>query len=155
MASFESQSRARVINMRMTLPTTKKADMAISKYFAKMKSLADEMVFVGKILDDEELVSYILAGLDFDFDGVISAVSARVEPITVSELYGQLLAHEQCWELRQTSDFHSANASSRGGCGGFGHGCGNGRGHGGRSDFDRGNGGHENNFNNSNSHNNL
>jgi hypothetical protein len=87
------------------------------------------------------LVSYILAGLDSDFDGVIFAVSVRVEPIIVSELYGQLLAHEQCWELQQTSDFHSANAASRGGRVGFGRGRGNGRGRGGCSDFGRGNGG--------------
>jgi hypothetical protein len=61
-----------------------------------MKALADEMASIGKRLDDEELVSYILAGLDSEFDGVISAVSTRVEPITMSELYGQPLAHEQC-----------------------------------------------------------
>jgi hypothetical protein len=39
-------------------------------------------------LDDEDLVFYILAGLDSDFDPVISVVSARVEVITVGELYG-------------------------------------------------------------------
>jgi hypothetical protein len=96
MSSFESQSHACVINVRMTLSTTKKGDITISKYVTKMKALADEMASIGKRLDDEELVSYILAGLDSEFDGVISAVSTRVEPITMSELYGQPLAHEQC-----------------------------------------------------------
>jgi hypothetical protein len=37
----------------------------------------------------------ILIGLDSEFDSVISAVSARVEPISVSELYGQLIYREQ------------------------------------------------------------
>jgi hypothetical protein len=118
MSSFESQSRAHVINVCVALSTTKKGDMTIRKYVSKMKSLEDEMAYAGKRLDDEELVSYILAGLDSDFDGVISAVSTRVEPITVSELYG-LLAHEEHWELRQTSEFHSAHATSRGGHGGL------------------------------------
>jgi hypothetical protein len=95
-SSFESQSRARIINVRMALSITKKGDMPISKYIAKMKALADEMTSTGKRLDDEELVSYILVGLDLDFDSVISVVSTRVEPITVAELYGQLLLHEQC-----------------------------------------------------------
>jgi hypothetical protein len=99
-SSFESQSRACVINVRMALSTTKKGDMTISKYVTKMKALADEMASAGKRLDDDDLVSYILAGLDPDFDSVISAVSARVEPISVTELYGQLLSHEQRWELR-------------------------------------------------------
>jgi hypothetical protein len=87
-SSFESQSRARVINVCMALSTTKKGDMTISKYVAKMKALADEMASARKRLDDDDLVSYILAGLDPDFDSVISAVSARVEPISVTELYG-------------------------------------------------------------------
>jgi hypothetical protein len=72
----------------MALSMTKKGDMSISKYVAKMKALADEMAFVGKKLDDEDLVSYILAGLHSDFEPVISVVSARVEAITVGELYG-------------------------------------------------------------------
>jgi hypothetical protein len=65
----------------------------------KLKSLADEMVSVGKKLDDEDLVGYILAGLDYDFDSVISVMDARVELISVSELYGQLVYHEQRKEL--------------------------------------------------------
>jgi hypothetical protein len=72
----------------MTLSTTKKGDMSVSKYVAKMKALADEMASAGKKLDDEDLISYILAGLDSDFDPVISTVSTRVEAITVGELYG-------------------------------------------------------------------
>jgi hypothetical protein len=37
-----------------------------------MKLLASNMAFVGKKLDDEDLVSYILAGLDTDFDSVVA-----------------------------------------------------------------------------------
>jgi hypothetical protein len=96
---FECQSRACVINVRMALSTTKKGYMTTSRYVAKMKALTDEMASVGKRLDDEDLVSYILAGLDMDFDSVISAISTRVEPVSVVELYGQLLSHEQGLEL--------------------------------------------------------
>jgi hypothetical protein len=52
-----------------------------------MKALADDMVATGKKLDDEDPVSYILAGLDNDFEFVILAVAAP-EPILVSKLYG-------------------------------------------------------------------
>jgi hypothetical protein len=70
----------------MALSTTRKGDMTISKYVTKMKALSDEMASAGKRLDDEELVSHILAGLDSEFDGVISAVYARVKPITLSSM---------------------------------------------------------------------
>jgi hypothetical protein len=48
----------------MALATTQKGSFTTAEYIAKMKSLADEMASTGKKLDDEELTSYILAGLD-------------------------------------------------------------------------------------------
>jgi hypothetical protein len=48
--------------------------------WGKMKLLASNMAFVGKKLDDEDLVSYILAGLDTDFDSVISVVAMWWSP---------------------------------------------------------------------------
>ena len=49
----------RTVNTRIALATTKKGDLPIADYFAKMKSFGDEMLSAGKPLDDEELVSYI------------------------------------------------------------------------------------------------
>ena len=99
-ALHASQSRARVISTRMVLATASKGAASVSDYFTKMKSLADEMASAGQKLEDEELVSYILTGLDSEFDSVVTAVSTRVEPITVNELYAQLIAHEQRLEIR-------------------------------------------------------
>jgi hypothetical protein len=45
----------------MALATTSKGTSTISVYFANMKSLADEMAAAGCRLEDEELVSYVLA----------------------------------------------------------------------------------------------
>jgi histone deacetylase 1/2 len=59
-----SQTRARNVNTRIALATTKKGSMTVDEYVGKMRSLADEMVAAGKPIDDEELVSYICTGLD-------------------------------------------------------------------------------------------
>jgi hypothetical protein len=67
-----SHSRARIIHTRITLATTRKGNVPIFKYIVKMKSLADEMASAKPI--DEELVSYILAGLDIEFNLVVSAL---------------------------------------------------------------------------------
>lgn len=91
---YSSQTRAWAVNTRIALATMKKGAMQNSEYVGKMRALADEMVSAGKPLDDEELVSYILIGLDMEFNHIASAVLARVEPISVSELYTQLLAFE-------------------------------------------------------------
>lgn len=59
---FVSQSCVHVINTRMALATMQKSNSSISEYVAKMRGLADDMASTGKKLDDEDLVSYILAG---------------------------------------------------------------------------------------------
>jgi hypothetical protein len=42
----------------------RKGNMTITEYVNKMRALGDEMSAAGKPLDYEEMVSYILAGLD-------------------------------------------------------------------------------------------
>jgi hypothetical protein len=108
-----TQSHARVINTRMALSTTRKGNMPIAQYEGKMKVLADDMVSAGKKLDDEDLVSYIPAGLDSDFDSVIYVVIACAEPITISELYSQLIGYKQRQELCGR-EYSMANAATRG-----------------------------------------
>jgi hypothetical protein len=51
-----------------------------------VKTLADEMASVGKKLEDEKLVSYILGGLG-------------VKRISLGELYTQLVSFEQQMEI--------------------------------------------------------
>jgi hypothetical protein len=97
----------------MALSTTQKGNLSVAQYVGKMKALADDMASAGKKLEDEDLVNYILAGLDSDFDSVISVIFACVEPISVAELYGQLVFHEQRHELHG-KEYVMANAAARG-----------------------------------------
>jgi hypothetical protein len=123
----------------MALATTQKGNMSISEYIAKIKPFVDEMAPARKGLEDEELVSYILAGLDFDYNPIVSAIVAHVEPISVGELYSRLLNFEARWEPAQGGQQPYANAARRGrgelgpsGHGGLGPGGrGHGHGHGG------------------------
>jgi hypothetical protein len=91
---FGSQTRARAVNVHMALATTQKGNMSLTEYVNKMRKLGDDMALAGKPFDDEEMVSYILAGLDIEFNPVVLAVLAHVEPISITELYAQLLSFE-------------------------------------------------------------
>ena len=113
---FASQSRARVINTRMALANAQKGTTSIVDYFTKMKSLADDMASAGKTLEDEEIASYILSGLDLEYNPVVSAITAQLEPISLGELFTQLSAFEQrCALLSSHGSGSSANLASRGG----------------------------------------
>lgn len=118
-----------------------KGALTIAEYIGKMRALADEMATAGKPLDDEDLVSYIVTGLNIEYNPVVFAVLAGVEPITLTDLYTELLFFEQRMDLWQSSNRGSANVAShgggRGGNGGRdgyqggGHGNNRGRGRGG------------------------
>lgn len=53
-ALFASQTRARVVNLRMALATTKKGTQSVTEYFTKMKGFGDEMIEAGRALSDDE-----------------------------------------------------------------------------------------------------
>ena len=140
---FISQTQAHIVNTRIALSMTKKENPTVAEYIEHMKSLGDEMASAGKPLTDEDMVSYILAGLDFDYMSFVSTICAQTESIMVSELYSQLINYESrlaMFDGGGQSSHSSANAVSHGGRGGPNHGGGRG-GNGGRYGADRGNGG--------------
>ena len=150
-AMFAAQSQAQAINTRIALHNLQKGSSSMADYLAKVKSLTNEIACAGGVaLSDGEITSHILAGLDLDYNPVVSVLAARVEPVTVQELYSQLLSFDARMNLlhglnpRQSS----ANAASRerntGGRGQQGHGRSNsssGRGRGGSQSSRSGTGG--------------
>jgi hypothetical protein len=93
------------------LATTKKNQLPVSDYYAKMCAYADELATSGTPLHDDEFVAYLLAGLDEDYNLVLTAVVARVDPITPSELYSQLLSFEQHTNLQAHASTGGASSA--------------------------------------------
>jgi hypothetical protein len=80
MGMFASQSRSRIVHLCSKLSSTCKCDLSYAAYYAQMKGYADEMAAVRKRLEDEDVIYYILAGLDFDFNPFVEAFTAKTEP---------------------------------------------------------------------------
>ncbi len=135
---YTSMTRARFINTRIALSNTKKGDLSITEYVAKMRALGDDMTAAGKVVDNEDLISYIIAGLDDTYEPVISSIVGKSEPMSFGEAFSQLLSFEQCNNLRHGGE-SSANLANRG-CGTTG-GNGGQRGRGGNNRGRGGNGG--------------
>lgn len=60
-----------------------------------MRRYADELAATGRPLQEAELISFLLAGLDLDYNPLISALDARTEPITIDDLYSQVYNFDQ------------------------------------------------------------
>ena len=116
---FASQSRSRINNLRISLSNAKKGNQSAPVYFSRMRGYADELAAAGKPLDEDELVSFLLAGLDLDYNPLVSALDARTEPVTVDALYSQVCNFDQRVELltggHDAGFKSSANSARRGG----------------------------------------
>jgi hypothetical protein len=74
---FYSQSRAWTIQLRTCLATTRKGNLSAAAYYAKMKAFAGEMSAAGKPLEDEDFVTYVLAGLDQNYNSVVESIIGK------------------------------------------------------------------------------
>ncbi|KAK1697568.1 hypothetical protein QYE76_014265 [Lolium multiflorum] len=117
-AMFASQSRTRVSNLRVALAKTRKENMTTAAFFTKMKGLADELAAAGRPIDEEELVEYLLAGLDESYNPLFAAIGVNGgEDLTVSELYAQVCAYDSRMELLTDGSISggaSVNSAQRG-----------------------------------------
>ena len=120
---FSCQARARLMQIHYQIATLKKGNLSIVDYFQRYTNLVDALASIGNPLNDYELVSYFLSGLGLEYDSFVTLVTTRVDPMTLDDLYGHLLAHELRLEQNQpTVDLALASAnivakkgSSRGG----------------------------------------
>jgi hypothetical protein len=87
--------------------TTQKGDQLAVVYYNKMKGFADEMVVAGKPLEHDDFISYVLAGLDQEYNLFVENVTSKTE-ISLGALYSQLLATKARLELQQ-SQFQSSH----------------------------------------------
>jgi hypothetical protein len=104
-----------------------------SIYYVKMCHYAYELAAFGIALRDDELVAYLLAKLDEDYNSIFTAIVARTNTNTLSELYAQLLSFDQHTSLQGHSISggpSSAMSASRGRRYNGGPSLGRGQGHG-------------------------
>jgi hypothetical protein len=139
---YSPQSRARFVNTQIALATTKRNHLSITDYYSKMTHYANELAASGFPLRDDELVAYLLVGLDEEYNSVFTVVVARVNPISPSNWYAQLLNFKQHTHLQApaASSISSSTMMASRSCGLPGHGVGGSDRDHGRSHFSRSHG---------------
>ena len=113
---FSSHSRTRINHLRAELNNTKKKDTTAAQFFAKMKSFSSELAAAGKPIEEDDMVGYILNGLDGSYNSLVSSVNGN-PGTTLDDLYSQLCAHDMRQDMlaesgRDTGFISSANAAT-------------------------------------------
>lgn len=154
---YSSVSRSRVIQLRTLFAGTRKNEMTATAYFTKMRGIADELTAAGKKIEDDDLISQILAGLDAEYNPFVSSIAARTDAYSLSEIYAQFLAFEARLESQNSGSQQynsSVNLAARGGHG-KGNRGGKSSGGGNRGGYGNNNRGGYNNYGNNNNNNNY
>jgi hypothetical protein len=76
---FSAVSQSRIVHLRTALAKTQKENMCGKAYFGRIKSFADQMANAGQKLTDTDVISYILAGLDDQYDGFVASIMALLK----------------------------------------------------------------------------
>jgi hypothetical protein len=90
---------------------TKKNQLSVSDYYSKMTHYVDELTTLGSPLSDDELVAYLLADLDEEYNPMFTTVVAHVDPVSPSNLYAQLLSFEQHTHLQAPTTSGSSSSA--------------------------------------------
>jgi hypothetical protein len=64
-----------------------KNQMTVTDYYTKMSNFVDDLAAFSAPLHDDEIVVYLLASLDEEYNPVFTAIVAWTDPISPSELY--------------------------------------------------------------------
>jgi hypothetical protein len=126
MEMFSSQSQAWVVQLCTRLNQCRKEDKSGQVYLDEINGLSDEMAAAGKPLDNLDVFSHILSGLDEEYDGFVASITALIKAeknVSLSDVYSQFMSYEARMESTKSSDGSSVNIATRGGRGG-GYGCG-------------------------------
>jgi hypothetical protein len=87
---FASTTCARTVQICVELVTTKKRDLSVADYFHKIKGLATDLVMADMALNDEETITYLLAGLGLDYDSFVTSMTTKGS-LTLDDVYAFLI----------------------------------------------------------------
>jgi hypothetical protein len=93
---FASQSRSQVLHLKRQLHGLQQGSKSCTEYLRLAKSIADQLAAVGKPADDEDLISFIMSGLNPSFNSFITSyyVNTRDHSPTFANFQDDVLSHE-------------------------------------------------------------
>jgi hypothetical protein len=108
---FASASRSKVRHLRDRLNNTNKLSMSVDEYFTKMKGFAYKLGALGKSLDEDKVISYIINDLDKGhYNSLITSIRSNPGS-SLDELYGQLYAYDLRNGVEESASSFSSSAN--------------------------------------------
>ncbi|CAN0843601.1 Retrovirus-related Pol polyprotein from transposon RE1 [Linum grandiflorum] len=92
--SFQHQTRARRMHLKVQLQSLSKGALTMLEYIEQKRAIADSLADDLQPISDEDLIGHLLFGLDASYDGFATAFMMAADRLTVDDLVGLLLQEE-------------------------------------------------------------
>ena len=101
---FSSQSRSRISHLKRQLQTLTQNTKSCSEYLENAKNLADQLAAAGKLIDDQDLISFLLGGLQSSYTSFVTSFNfvSRDTDFTFEEFQAELLGYENLLDVNQS-----------------------------------------------------
>ncbi|KAG6735682.1 hypothetical protein POTOM_061670 [Populus tomentosa] len=120
--TFSSSSRARIMQLRLELQSTKKGSMTMIDYIMKVKAVVDNLATIGEPVSKQDQVMNLLGGLGSDYNVDVTVINIRDDTISIEAVHNMLLAFEHRLEQQSTieeistmSANYASSSNNRGG----------------------------------------
>jgi hypothetical protein len=102
-AKFASQSKSRISHLKRQLQTLQQGTKTCIEYLNLAKQLADQLSAVGKPVEDDDLISYVIGGLSPSFNAfvIVHSFTTQDREMTFADYESELLNHEMLLENQQ------------------------------------------------------
>lgn len=92
--TYAKPSRTHIRQLRDQLKNWKKGSMMITAYVQGLTTKFDQLALLGKLVDHEDHIDHIIAGLPEEYKPIIDHIEGRETPPSITEVHECLLNHE-------------------------------------------------------------
>uniref|UniRef100_A0A803QF44 Retrovirus-related Pol polyprotein from transposon TNT 1-94 n=1 Tax=Cannabis sativa TaxID=3483 RepID=A0A803QF44_CANSA len=96
---YRTSSKARILQLHLQLQSLKKGSLSIHDYILKMKNITYGLFAAGQLLSDDDLILYILGGLDHEYEAMVFNLTSKHDQFTLQEV--QYMMHSQEIRMEQ------------------------------------------------------
>jgi hypothetical protein len=91
---FAAQSKSRISHLKRQLQRLQQGNKTCTEYLSQAKTWSDELSAVGKPVEDDDLISYVINGINPIYNSFVTAFTLRDRETTFHDFQSELLSHE-------------------------------------------------------------
>ncbi|CAA7029995.1 unnamed protein product [Microthlaspi erraticum] len=93
-ATYAKPSRGHIKQLKYQIKQWKKGTKTIDEYLLGLTTRFDQLVLLGKVIDLEDQIEFVLEGIPEEYKTLIDQVEGRDSPPSLTELHEKLINHE-------------------------------------------------------------